>query len=59
MSVEFAATPAETSVVAVSVAIVDVVETLMAREPPSMAYTSIGTMHVYRPTWTGRFAIVA
>ena len=45
-SSEPAATPADTSVVAVSVAIVDVVDTLIAREPPSIAYTSIGTMHV-------------
>ena len=42
-----------------SVAIVDVVDTLIAREPPSSAYTTIGTMHVYRPTSTGRFAMVA
>ena len=38
---------------------IEVVETLMAREPASMAYTSIGTMRVYRPIWTGRLAIVA
>ena len=37
MSVEVATTPAETSEVAVRVAMVDVVDTLMAREPPIAA----------------------
>ena len=36
-SSEPAATPADTRVVAVSVAIVDVVDTLIARDPPSIA----------------------
>ena len=36
-SSEPAATPAETRVVAVSVAIVEVVDTLIAREPPRSA----------------------
>ena len=35
-----------TRVEAVSVAIVDVVLTLRIREPPTRAYTAIGTMHV-------------
>ena len=38
--------PAATSVAAVSIAIVDVVLTLRTREPPSTAYTAIGTMQV-------------
>lgn len=38
---------------------VDVVLMLRARDPPSSAYTTIGTMHVYRPNSTGRPAIVA
>ena len=37
MSVEVATTPAETSEVAVNVAMVEVVDTLMAREPPIAA----------------------
>ena len=44
---------------AVSVATVDVVLTDSVREPPSTTYTTIGTMHVYSPTSTGRSAIVA
>ena len=40
-------------------AIVDVVLTERVRDPPSSAYTAIGTMHVYRPTCTGRLAIEA
>ena len=34
------------SEVATRTAIVDVVETLSARDPPSKAYTAIGAMHV-------------
>lgn len=40
------ATPAATSVEAVSVAMIDVVLTLRMRDPPSSAYTAIGTMQV-------------
>ena len=40
-------------------ATVDVVLTDSVRDPPSSAYTAIGTMHVYSPTSTGRSAIVA
>jgi hypothetical protein len=54
----WAATPAAISVDAVSTATVEVVLTEMVREPPSSAYTTIGTMHVYSPTWTGRSAMV-
>ena len=58
-SVPSAATPAASSVEPVSRATVDVVLTDNVREPPSRAYTTIGTMHVYSPTSTGRSAIVA
>lgn len=43
----------------VSAASVLVVETDSAREVPSSAWTSSGTSAVYRPTCTGRPAIVA
>ena len=54
-----AATPAASRLDAVSVATVDVVLIDSVRDPPSSTYTSIGTMHVYRPTSTGSSAIVA
>ena len=41
-----AATPAASSVEPVSTATVDVVLTDSVRDPPSRAYTTIGTMHV-------------
>ena len=47
------------SEVATRTAIVDVVETLSARDPPSRAYTAIGAMHVYSPISTGSPAMVA
>jgi hypothetical protein len=55
----WAATPAAISVDPVSTATVEVVLTETVREPPSRAYTTIGTMHVYSPTCTGRSAMVA
>ena len=58
-SVPSAATPAAIRVDPVSNATVDVVLTDSVREPPSRAYTTIGTMHVYKPTSTGRSAMVA
>ena len=45
-SLDAAATPAASRVDAVSMATVDVVLTDRVREPPSRAYTTIGTMHV-------------
>ena len=54
-----AATPADSSVEPVSTATVEVVLTDSVRDPPSRTYTTIGTMHVYSPTWAGRSAIVA
>ena len=54
-----AATPADSSVDPVSTATVEVVLTDSVRDPPSRTYTTIGTMHVYSPTWAGRSAIVA
>ena len=54
-----AATPAASSVDPVRTAIVDVVETDSVRDPPSSAYTAIGTMHVYSPTSRGSSAMVA
>ena len=40
-------------------ATVEVVLTDRVRDPPSSAYTAIGTMHVYSPTSAGRSATVA
>ena len=51
--------PAASSVDPVRLATVDVVLTDSVRDPPSRAYTAIGTMHVYSPTSGGRSAIVA
>ena len=42
-----------------STAIVEVVDTDRARDPPSRAYTAIGTMQWYSPTSVGRLAMAA
>ena len=52
-------TPPASIVEAVSVDTVDDVVTLATREPPMKAYTTTGTMQVYKPIWTGMFATVA
>jgi hypothetical protein len=52
-------TPPASIVEAVSVETVDEVLILATREPPMNAYTTTGTMHVYKPIWTGMLATVA